>query len=163
MIKVHPTADVSDQAQVGDGTQIWHQIRVREGAVVGRNCILGKDVYAVFNVQDGDHCKLQNGACVYHGVTLEDGVFVGPGAILTNARSPRAINPDGSLKADADWEVGRIYVKRGASLGSGSVILSDVTIGEFALVVAGAVVTRSVPDHGLVAGLPARLIGYVCR
>jgi acetyltransferase-like isoleucine patch superfamily enzyme len=88
---------------------------------------------------------------------------VGPGAILTNARSPRAINPDGSLKADAEWEVGRIYVKRGASLGSGSVILSDVTIGEFALVVAGAVVTRSVPDHGLVAGVPARLIGYVCR
>jgi UDP-2-acetamido-3-amino-2,3-dideoxy-glucuronate N-acetyltransferase len=163
MVKVHPTADVSDQAQVGDGTQIWDQAQVREGATLGRNCILGKGVYVDFDVQIGDHCKLQNGACVYHGAILEDGVFVGPGAILTNDRLPRAINPDGSLKTDADWEVGRIYVKRGASLGAGCVILPDVAIGEFALVGAGAVVTRSVPDYGLVVGNPARLVGYVCR
>jgi UDP-2-acetamido-3-amino-2,3-dideoxy-glucuronate N-acetyltransferase len=163
MIKIHPTADVSDQAQIGDGTQIWHQAQVRERAKVGRNCILSKGVYVDFDVQIGDRCKLQNGAYVYHGATLEDGVLVGPGAILTNDRLPRAINPDGSLKAGTDWEVGQIYVKQGASLGAGSIILPDVTIGEFALVGAGAVVTHSVPDHGLVVGVPARLIGYVCR
>jgi len=163
MIKIHPTAEVSESAQIGDGTQIWHQSQVREGARIGRNCILGKGVYVDFDVQIGDHCKLQNGASVYHGVRLEDGVFVGPGVILTNDRHPRAINPNGSLKTDADWEVGHIHVKRGASLGAGSLVLPDVTIGEFALVGAGAVVTRSVPDHGLVVGNPARLVGYVCR
>jgi acetyltransferase-like isoleucine patch superfamily enzyme len=163
MIRIHPTADVSDQAQIGDGTAIWHQVQVRERSRIGQNCILGKGVYVDFDVQIGDRCKLQNGASIYHGVTLEDGVFVGPGAILTNDRFPRAINPDGSLKTDADWEVGRIHVKRGASLGAGSVILPGITVGEFALVGAGAVVTRSVPDHGLVAGNPAHLLGYVCR
>jgi UDP-2-acetamido-3-amino-2,3-dideoxy-glucuronate N-acetyltransferase len=163
MIKVHPTADVSHQAQIGEGTQIWHQAQVREGARLGRYCILGKGVYVDFDVQIGDHCKLQNGASIYHGATLEDGVFVGPGVILTNDRSPRAINPDGSLKTDADWVVGRILIKRAASLGAGSVVLPDVTIGKFALVGAGAVVTRDVPDHGLVMGNPARLVGYVCR
>ncbi len=105
MIRIHPTAEVSDQAQIGDGTAIWHQAQVRERARIGQNCILGKGVYVDFDVQIGDRCKLQNGAYVYHGVTLEDGVFVGPGVILTNDRLPRAINPDGSLKADDDWEV----------------------------------------------------------
>jgi acetyltransferase-like isoleucine patch superfamily enzyme len=163
MIKVHPTAEVSDRAQIGDGTQIWHQAQVRERARLGCHCILGKGVYVDFDVQIGDHCKLQNGASIYHGATLEDGVFVGPGVILTNDRLPRAINPDGSLKTDADWAVGRILVKRGASLGAGSIVLPDVTIGSFALVGAGAVVTRDVPDHGLVMGNPTRLVGYVCR
>jgi len=163
MIKIHPTAEVSDAARIGDGTQIWHQSQVREGARIGRECILGKGVYVDFDVQIGDRCKLQNGAFVYHGARLEDGVFVGPGVILTNDRYPRAINPDGSLQTDADWEVGRIHVKHGASLGAGSIILPGVTVGEFALVGAGAVVNRDVPDHGLVVGSPARLIGYVCR
>ncbi len=163
MIRIHPTADVSDQAQIGDGTAIWHQAQVRERARIGQNCILGKGVYVDFGVQIGNRCKLQNGAYVYHGVTLEDGVFVGPGVILTNDRLPRAINPDGSLKTDDDWKVGHIHVKRGASLGAGSVVLPGVTVGEFALVGAGAVVTRSVPDQGLVVGNPARLVGYVCR
>jgi len=163
MIRIHPTADVSDQAQIGDGTAIWQQVQVREHATIGQNCILGKGVYVDFEVQIGDHCKLQNGAYVYHGVTLEDGVFVGPGVILTNDRLPRAINPDGSLKTEADWEVGPIWVKQGASLGAGSVILPGVTVGQFALVGAGAIVTRSVPEHGLVVGNPARLVGYVCR
>ena len=163
MIRIHPTAEVADSAHIGEGTQIWHQSQVREGARIGQNCILGKGVYVDFDVRIGDRCKLQNGVFVYHGARLEDGVFVGPGAILTNDRFPRAINPDGSLKTDADWEVGRTHVRRGASLGAGSLILPGVTIGEFALVGAGAVVTRDVPDHGLVVGNPARLIGYVCR
>jgi UDP-2-acetamido-3-amino-2,3-dideoxy-glucuronate N-acetyltransferase len=163
MVRIDPSAEVSDQAQIGDGTRIWHQAQVREGARIGRNCILGKGVYIDFGVQVGDHCKLQNGAYIYHGVTLEDGVFVGPGVILANDRLPRAINPDGSLKDDCDWEMGHIQVKRGASLGAGSIILPDVTIGQFALVGAGAIVTHDVPEQGLVVGNPARLVGYVCR
>jgi acetyltransferase-like isoleucine patch superfamily enzyme len=163
MVRIHPTADVSAQANIGAGAQIWHQAQVREDAVIGRNCILGKGVYVDCGVHIGDNCKLQNGAAIYHGATLADGVFVGPGAILANDRLPRAINPDGSLKRDADWEVGAIHVGRGASLGAGCIILPDVTIGEFALVAAGAVVTSAVPDYGLVIGAPARLAGYVCR
>lgn len=163
MVKIHPTADVSASASIGEGTQIWHQAQVREDAMIGRHCILGKGVYVDFGVQIGDHCKLQNGASIYHGATLADGVFVGPGAILTNDRLPRAINPDGSLKSDADWQVGAISVGRGASLGAGCIVLPGVSIGEFALVAAGAVVTHDVPDHGLVMGNPARLAGFVCR
>lgn len=162
MIRIHPTADLSPQATVGDGTQLWHHVHVREDAHIGRNCILGKGVYVDFGVHIGDNCKLQNGAFVYHGATLEDGVFVGPGALLTNDRLPRAINPDGSLKSGADWEVGEILVRHGASLGAGCIVLPGVVIGDFAMVAAGAVVTRSVPNQALVVGAPARQIGYVC-
>lgn len=162
MSRIHPTADVSPAAEIGEGSQIWHQAQVREGARIGRQCIVGKGVYIDFGVQIGDYCKLQNSAFIYHGATLEDGVFVGPGVILTNDRVPRAINPDGSLKAADDWQVGPIHVGYGASLGAGSIVLPDVSIGRFAMVAAGAVVTRSVPAHGLVVGAPARLVGYVC-
>lgn len=159
---IHPTADVSPAAHIGAGTRIWHQVQVREGAVIGENCILGKDVYIDFEVVIGDNVKIQNGALIYHGVTLEDGVFIGPQACLTNDRVPRAITPDGRLKTAEDWEVGTIRVCYGASIGAGAVILPDVTVGRFAMVAAGAVVTRSVPDYGLVVGVPARLMGYVC-
>ncbi|MEZ4770775.1 MAG: acyltransferase [Caldilineales bacterium] len=162
MIRVHPSAEVSPLATVGEGTQIWHQAQVREGARIGRECILGKGVYVDFDVVVGDRCKLQNGAMLYHGVELADGVFVGPGAILANDLLPRAITPQGALKTDADWQVGPIAVGYGASLGAGCVVLPHVTIGRFAMVGAGAVVTRSVPEHGLVRGNPARLAGYVC-
>jgi acetyltransferase-like isoleucine patch superfamily enzyme len=162
MIRIHPTADVSPRAQIGDGAQIWHQAQVREGANIGRNCIVGKGVYVDFDVRIGDNCKLQNNAFIYHGATLEDGVFVGPGAILTNDRQPRAINPDGSLKAADDWQVGPIQVGYGASIGAGCIILPGVAIGRFAMTGAGAVVTHDVPDHGLAIGAPARLAGYVC-
>jgi acetyltransferase-like isoleucine patch superfamily enzyme len=107
--------------------------------------------------------KIQNGAMIYHGVTIEDGAFIGPQACLTNDKLPRAINPDGTLKRDADWEVGRIRVCYGASIGAGAIVLPDVTIGRFAMVGAGALVTEDVPDHGLVVGMPARLVGYVCQ
>lgn len=162
MIRIHPTADVAPTAEIGDDTQIWHQAQVREHASIGRRCIIGKGVYIDFDVHIGDNCKLQNGAFIYHGATLADGVFIGPGAILTNDRQPRAINPDGSLKGEDDWQVGPITVGYGASIGAGSILLPDVTIGRFAMIAAGAVVTRNVPDHGLVAGVPARLVGYVC-
>jgi UDP-3-O-[3-hydroxymyristoyl] glucosamine N-acyltransferase len=160
---VHPTADVSSQAVIGPGTRVWHQAQVREGVHLGAKCIVGKGAYIDFDVTIGDNVKIQNGACVYHGATVEEGVFLGPGVILTNDKSPRAINPDGSLKTDADWEVSPVRIRRGASIGAGAVVLPGVTVGEFAMVGAGALVTRDVPHHGLVYGAPARLHGYVCR
>jgi len=159
---IHPTAEVSEEATIGQGCRIWHQAQVRERARIGRNCILGKGVYVDFDVVIGDHAKIENGCFLYHGATLEDGVFFGPGVILTNDKLPRAINPDGSLKTGADWEVGKILVKRGASLGAGAVVLPEVVIGAFAMVGSGTVVTKDVPDHGLVVGNPARLVGFVC-
>ncbi|MBX7194414.1 MAG: N-acetyltransferase [Sandaracinaceae bacterium] len=114
-----------------------------------------------FDVVVGDRCKVQNGALLYHGVTLGNGVFVGPGAIFTNDRVPRAINPDGSLKGADDWIVGKTHVHEGASIGAGAVIISGVTIGRFAMVGAGAVVTRDVDDYQLVFGNPARVHGWV--
>jgi len=160
---IHPTAEVSPQADIGPGTRIWHQVQVRERTHVGAHCIVGKGAYIDFGVVVGDNVKIQNGVYVYHGVTVQDGVFLGPGVILTNDKLPRAINPDGTLKADADWEVSPILIQRGASIGAGAVVLPGVTVGEFAMVGAGAVVTRDVPPHAMVYGNPARLHGYVCR
>jgi UDP-2-acetamido-3-amino-2,3-dideoxy-glucuronate N-acetyltransferase len=162
-VYIHSTADVSPEALISAGTRVWHQAQVRERASVGENCIIGKGTYIDFDVNVGSNVKIQNGAFIYHGATIEDGVFVGPGVILANDRLPRAINPDGSLKSDADWEVSPTLVRRGASIGAGAVILPGVTVGEFALIGAGALVTHDVPPHGLVYGNPARLHGYVCR
>jgi acetyltransferase-like isoleucine patch superfamily enzyme len=160
--RVHSTAEVSDQASIGSGSSIWNQSQVRENVSIGKDCILGKDVYVDFGVQIGDNVKIQNGAFIYHGTSIESGVFIGPGVIFTNDKKPRAINPDGSLKTDADWEVGETIVKFGAAVGAGTIVLTNVTIGRFALVGAGAVVTKDVPDHALVVGNPARQVGYVC-
>jgi acetyltransferase-like isoleucine patch superfamily enzyme len=160
---IHATAEVSPKATIGPGARIWHQAQVREGARIGANCIIGKGTYIDFDVSIGANSKIQNGVCVYHGATVEDGVFLGPGVILTNDKIPRAINPDGSLKAATDWQVAPTLVRRGASIGAGAVVLPGLTIGEFAMVGAGAVVTRDVPPQGLVYGNPARLFGYVCR
>jgi acetyltransferase-like isoleucine patch superfamily enzyme len=160
---IHPSAEVSPHASIGQDTKIWHQAQVREDAQIGQSCIVGKGVYIDFGVVIGSNVKIQNGAFIYHGVTIEDGVFVGPGVCFTNDVFPRAIAPLGALKTDADWEVGRTLVRYGASLGAGAIILPDLVIGQFAMVGAGAVVTRNVPDYGLVLGNPARLVGYVCR
>lgn len=161
-VRIHATADVSEAAVVGEGTSIWHEVQIREGAHLGTNCIVGKGAYIDANVQIGDNCKIQNRASVYHGTTLGDGVFVGPHVVFTNDKRPRAINPDGTRKSGDDWKVGTIHVRDGASIGANSVIVTDVTIGRFAMVGSGAVVTRNVPDYGLVLGNPARLVGYVC-
>ena len=156
------TAEVSPEAQIGRGTRIWNRAQVREGAVLGEGCIVGKDAYVDMDVRIGSHVKIQNSALIYHGATLEDGVFVGPQACLTNDLYPRAINPDGSLKGASDWEVGETVIRYGASIGAGAIIVTGVEVGRFAMVGAGAVVTRNVPAHGLVLGVPARLAGYVC-
>lgn len=161
-VRIHPTAEVSDKASIGEGTGIWHQCQIRDGVSIGRNCIFGKGVYVDFDVRIGDNVKVQNYVSIYHGVEIEDGVFVGPHVCFTNDNFPRAVNPDGALKSAQDWEVGRILIKRGAALGANATILPKVVVGEWALVGAGSVVTKDVPAYGLVVGNPARLIGFVC-
>lgn len=161
-IIVHPTADVAANAQIGDETRVWHQAQIREGAQIGHNCIISKGVYIDSGVSIGDNVKIQNYVSVYHGVTIEDGVFVGPHVCFTNDMNPRAINPDGSLKAAEDWQLSQTRIRHGAALGANSTIVCGITIGTWAMVGAGSVVTRSVPDHGLAWGNPARLHGFVC-
>lgn len=160
---IHPTALVSERAQIGAGTKIWMNVQIREDARIGQNCIIGRNTYIEDGVTLGDNCKVQNNALLARGATLEDGVFIGPGVVLTNDKVPRAVNPDGTLKTPDDWECGHILIRRGASLGAGVVVLTDLEIGAWAMVAAGSVVTKSVPAHALVGGFPARMIGYVCR
>lgn len=162
-VYIHPTAEVSPEATVGAGTRIWRQVHVREHARIGENCNIGKGVYIDAHVQIGSCVKIQNHVSVFEGVTLEDGVFIGPHVCFTNDLIPRAITPDGKLKSADDWQVTPTLVKYGASIGAGSVILCGVTIGSFALIGAGSMVTRDVPSHALVFGNPARPHGYVCR
>ncbi|MBN1837572.1 MAG: N-acetyltransferase [Spirochaetales bacterium] len=159
---IHATAQVDGRARLGENVKVWNWVQIREDAEIGDGTILSKGVYVDSGVHIGRNVKIQNNVSVYHGVTIEDGVFVGPHVCFTNDKVPRAINPDGSQKGAADWEVWPILIRRGASLGANSTILPGVTVGCFALVGAGAVVTRDVPDHGLVVGNPARLIGRVC-
>jgi acetyltransferase-like isoleucine patch superfamily enzyme len=160
---IHPTADVSERARVGAGTRIWNEAQVRDGAIIGRECILGKGVFVDVDVSIGDRCKLENGVNVFLGSVVEDAVFLGPGAQLLNDRRPRATNPDGSLKTAADWAVSGVTIRRGAAVGGGAVVLPGVTVGRWAMIGAGAVVTRDVPDHALVYGNPGRVQGVVCR
>jgi acetyltransferase-like isoleucine patch superfamily enzyme len=161
-VRIHPTAEVSAEAEIGPGTSIWNQAQVRERARIGAGSIIGKNVYVDTDVVIGDHCKVQNNVSLFHGVTLEDGVFIGPHVCFTNDRLPRAINADGTLKTDDDWEVSPILVRHGAALGANSTILPGVTIGRWAMVGSGSVVTRDVPDFGLVVGNPARRLGSAC-
>lgn len=158
---IHPSATLEETATVGEGTYLWHLVMVRKGATVGSNCIFGRGVFIDANVQIGNRVKIQNYVSVYEGVTIEDGVFIGPHAVFTNDKIPRAINPDGSLKSADDWKISETRVKYGAAIGANATIVCGVTIGKWAMIGSGAIVTRDVPDFGLVVGNPARLIGYV--
>lgn len=160
---VAESADVDPRASVGAGTRVWHLAQVREDAVVGSDCIIGRGAYIGPGVRVGDRCKIQNHALVYEPAVLEDGAFVGPAVVLTNDFYPRAVNPDGSLKSADDWNAVGVTVRTGASLGARSVCIAPVTVGRWALVAAGSVVTVDVPDFALVAGVPARRIRWVGR
>ena|SRR2546425_2882326 len=154
-VKIHPTADVSPSAIIGEGTSIWHWAQLREGVRVGRNCKIGKDVYLDREVVVGNDCKIQNFATLYRGVVIGDRVFIGPHVCFTNDAYPRAVSPG--------WQVVPTKIEDGASIGANATILCGIVIHANAMVAAGAVLTKDVPAHGLVAGVPAKLIGWVCE
>ena len=160
---VHPNAIVETE-EIGDGTRIWAFTHVLADARIGKNCNIGEHCFVESNVVVGDGVTIKNGNAIWEGVTLEDGVFVGPGVSFTNDLRPRSARlPDASGRyADKAWLV-PTRVRRGATLGAASVIVAGVTIGEYAFVAAGAVVTRDVEPHALVIGVPARRRGWVCR
>lgn len=160
-VRIADSADVSPDALIGDGSSIWHLAQVREQAVLGQDCIIGRGAYIGTGVRLGDNCKVQNYALVYEPARLADGVFIGPAVVLTNDTYPRAINPDGTLKSAHDWEPVGVTIERGASIGARATCVAPVTIGAWATVAAGAVVVKDVPAHALVAGVPARRIGWV--
>jgi len=155
---VHESAYVDEGAVLGDGTKVWHFSHVMSGAELGRGCILGQNVFVARGVRIGDGVKIQNNVSVYEGVILEDHVFCGPSMVFTNVKTPRSAFPRNT--AD-DYLVTR--VRRGASLGANATVVCGVEIGEYAFVAAGAVVTRPVPAHALMAGVPARRIGWACE
>ena len=160
---VQQTADVDERATLGPGTMVWHLAQVRENARLGSGCIVGRGAYVGPGVIIGHNVKLQNYALIYEPAVLGDNVFIGPAAVLTNDLFPRSVDVTGKLKRPEDWEAMGVIVREGASLGARVVVVAGCVIGCWALVAAGAVVTRDVPDFALVAGVPARRIGWVGR
>lgn len=163
MARVEGSADVDPRAVLGEGTVVWHLAQVREDARLGRDCSVGRGAYVGAGVQVGDAVKIQNHALVYEPATIADGAFIGPAVVLTNDRYPRSVAPDGTRKDAAGWDAEGVHVGRGAALGARSVVVAGTTIGDWATVAAGAVVTRDVPAHALVVGVPARQVGWVGR
>ncbi|CEG11061.1 UDP-2-acetamido-3-amino-2, 3-dideoxy-D-glucuronate N-acetyltransferase [groundwater metagenome] len=156
MIFIHPTAEVSEKTKIGDGTKIWHHAQIREKTEIGENCNIGKGVYVDLNVKIGNGCKIQNYVSIYHGVCLEDDVFVGPSVTFTNDLYPRAF-------IWSEEKVSKTLIKKGSSIGANSTIICGITIGKFAMIGAGSVVTKDVPDYALVYGNPAKINGFVCE
>jgi UDP-2-acetamido-3-amino-2,3-dideoxy-glucuronate N-acetyltransferase len=153
--KVEPTSIVDESAVIKDGTRVWNFVHVRENAKIGKKCVLGDYIYVGKGVKIGNSVKLENRTTIYEGVTIEDDVFVGPHVTFTNDFIPRSFS--------TDWKIHPTYVKRGASIGAGTVIVCGVTIGEYALIGAGSVVTKNMPSHALAYGNPARVRGFVGR
>jgi len=158
---IAPSADIDATATIGQGTRVWHLAQVREGARIGADCTIGRGAYIGPGVVVGDSCKIQNHALVYEPAHLGEGVFIGPAAVLTNDQFPRAITSDGTPKSAADWTAVGVTIERGASIGARAVCVAPVTIGAWALVAAGAVVTKDVAPYALVVGVPARRVGWV--
>ena len=163
MTRIADTADVSPDASIGEGSAVWHLAQVREGAVLGESCGVGRGAYIGPGVVIGKNVKIQNYALVYEPAVVGDGAFIGPAAVFTNDHYPRSVNPDGSVKSGHDWEPVGVTLLEGASVGARSVCVAPVTVGRWALVAAGATVIRDVPDFALVVGSPARRIGWVGR
>ncbi|GAC1349084.1 MAG: acyltransferase [Vulcanimicrobiaceae bacterium] len=159
---VHASADVEDGVVIGPGTRVWHHAHIRTRARLGARCIVGKGAFIDFDVVIGDDSKLQNYACVYHGTSLGRGVFVGPHAVFTNDLRPRATDPSFAPLRDGEWTVGETSVDDGAAIGANATILPGIRIGRWAMIGAGAVVTRDVAPYALVVGTPARHVGWVC-
>ena len=154
-IFLHPTSEVDDSASIGKGTKIWNQAQVRNDAVIGENCIISKNVYIDEHVIIGNRVKIQNNVNVYHGVTVEDDVFLGPSMTFTNDMYPRAFN--------SNWRISETLIKKGASIGANATIRCGITVGEYATVGSGSVVTKNVRPYALVVGNPAHQIGWVCK
>jgi UDP-2-acetamido-3-amino-2,3-dideoxy-glucuronate N-acetyltransferase len=161
--RIEASANVDPAASIGTGTRVWHLAQIREDAVIGSDCVIGRGAYLGPGVRLGDRCKVQNHALVYEPAEVGDGVFIGPAVVFTNDEFPRAVTPDGALKTEDDWTMVAVKVGDGAAIGARAVCIAPVTIGRWALVAAGSVVTRDVPDYALVAGVPARRIGWVGR
>ncbi|MHA7269965.1 acyltransferase [Arthrobacter sp. HLT1-20] len=161
MTYVAASADVAEQASLGDGTKVWHLAQVREGAVLGANCIVGRGAYVGPGVHIGENSKIQNYALVYEPAVLGKGVFIGPAVVLTNDSYPRAVSPEGTPKSAHDWTPVGVSIEDGASIGARAVCIAPLTIGRWATIAAGSVVTRDVPAFALMAGVPARRLGWV--
>lgn len=161
--KIDGTAEVHPTAKIGENVQVWNNSQIRELSIIGDNSIIGSQAYIDAEVLIGKNCKIQNGALIYKPAVVEDGVFIGPGVILTNDHNPRAINPDFNLKKATDWTEVGVQIGRGASIGAGSICVAPLKIGSWAMIAAGSVVTRDVPDFALFAGVPAKQIGWVGR
>ncbi|MDJ0316473.1 acyltransferase [Arthrobacter antibioticus] len=161
MVTIAPSADVAEKAVLGEGTKIWHLAQVREDAILGENCIVGRGAYVGNGVRIGDNTKIQNYALVYEPAVLGNGVFIGPAVVLTNDTYPRAVSPDGTLKSAHDWTPVGVTIEDGASVGARAVCIAPLTIGRWATIAAGSVVTKDVPAFALMAGVPARRLGWV--
>lgn len=163
MIRVSPAAVVDERAVIHDGASIWHYSQIREFAIVGQNTIIGMGVYVDSGVRIGQNCKIQNQVSIYNPAVIEDGVFLGPGSVLTNDKYPRATQLDLTVKSNLDWESVGVTIELGASIGAGSVLVAPLKVGRWALIAAGSVVTKDVPSFAMVAGNPARFRYWVGR
>lgn len=158
---IENSADVAASADIGENAHIWHLAQVREDARIGSGCNIGRGAYIGPEVVLGRNCKVQNYALVYEPARLDDGVFIGPAAVLTNDLFPRAVTPEGHLKTGDDWDAVGVEIGQGASVGARAVCIAPLTIGSWAMIAAGAVVSKNVPAHALMVGVPARRVGWV--